>query len=133
MLDTARIEEWTSLLLDLTLCNYRRVELVLLHSPDSEPKGTIAWLKARPHLARHHHARLSHPKVPFSCSCCKEAREFFLRSMTDSSLDRYSRLEILYQSALRHHITVPHLGKPAASSNIGTCAGFGKDSEMDGR
>lgn len=41
----------------------RRVELVLLHAPESEPKGTIHWLKARPHLARHHHARLSHAKV----------------------------------------------------------------------
>ena len=45
----------------LSFC--RRVELVLLHSPESEPKGTISWLKSRPHLARHHHARLSHPKV----------------------------------------------------------------------
>ena len=44
----------------------RRVELVLLHPTESEPKGTIHWLKARPHLARHHHARISHPKVRLS-------------------------------------------------------------------
>lgn len=42
----------------------RRVELVLLHGPDAEPQGTAAWLDARPHLARHHHIRLTHPKVP---------------------------------------------------------------------
>ena len=41
----------------------RRVELVLLHGPESEPEGTAAWLQARPHLARHHHIRLTHPKV----------------------------------------------------------------------
>ena len=41
----------------------RRVELVLLHGPESEPQGTAAWLEARPHLARHHHIRLTHPKV----------------------------------------------------------------------
>lgn len=41
----------------------RRVELVLLHGPDAEPQGTAAWLEARPHLARHHHIRLTHPKV----------------------------------------------------------------------
>ncbi|DBB17173.1 TPA: hypothetical protein ACH3X3_014241 [Trebouxia sp. C0006] len=47
-------KSWTSYL--------RRVELVLLHGPDSEPQGTAAWLEARPHLARHHHIRLTHPK-----------------------------------------------------------------------
>ena len=41
----------------------RRVELVLLHSPGRDPSGTLAWLEPRPLLARHHHVRLSHPKV----------------------------------------------------------------------
>ena len=41
----------------------RRVELVLLHEGGNDPIGTAAWLSARPHLARHHHIRLSHPKV----------------------------------------------------------------------
>ena len=42
----------------------RRVELVLLHRPGMEPTGTAAWINPRPLLARHHHARLSNPKVP---------------------------------------------------------------------
>lgn len=51
-------------MMEFHLCDVRRrVELVLLHSQESEPQGTIHWLKARPHLARHHHARISHPKV----------------------------------------------------------------------
>jgi predicted acylesterase/phospholipase RssA/CRP-like cAMP-binding protein len=45
--------------LDLTL---RRVELVLLHAPNSLPHGTLQWLESRPHLTRHHHIRLSRPE-----------------------------------------------------------------------
>ncbi len=41
----------------------RRVELVLLHRPGMEPTGTAAWISPRPLLARHHHVRLSNPKV----------------------------------------------------------------------
>ncbi|KAK9814559.1 hypothetical protein WJX72_007850 [[Myrmecia] bisecta] len=40
----------------------RRVELVMLHAADEEPTGTLEWLKLRPHLARHHHIRLSYSK-----------------------------------------------------------------------
>ena len=42
---------------------YRRVELVLLHEEGAEPSKTAPWLEARPNLARHHHIRLTHPKV----------------------------------------------------------------------
>ena len=41
----------------------RRVELLLLHA-GRDPSGTGAWLQPRPLLARHHHVRLSNPKVP---------------------------------------------------------------------
>ena len=41
----------------------RRVELVLLHEEGAEPSKTAPWLEARPNLARHHHIRLTHPKV----------------------------------------------------------------------
>ena len=48
---------------------------MLLHPSDADPAGTIQWLKARPHLARHHHVRLSHSKVRLDCvyqlSLCK--------------------------------------------------------------
>ena len=36
---------------------------MLLHEEGRDPRGTAAWLAGRPHLARHHHIRLSHPKV----------------------------------------------------------------------
>ena len=42
---------------------------MLLHASDADPTGTIQWLKARPHLARHHHVRLSHSKVRLDCLC----------------------------------------------------------------
>jgi predicted acylesterase/phospholipase RssA/CRP-like cAMP-binding protein len=45
-----------------SIMSLRRVELVLLHSPTSLPHNTAAWLKARPHLTRHHHVRLSRPE-----------------------------------------------------------------------
>ena len=52
---------------------------MLLHPSDADPTGTIQWLKARPHLARHHHVRLSHSKVRLDClyqpSLCKIARD----------------------------------------------------------
>ena len=41
----------------------RRVELVLLHDSDADPKGTLAWLQPRPQLQRHHHIRLANDKV----------------------------------------------------------------------
>jgi hypothetical protein len=50
-------------LIECAGCAHRRVELLLLHQPGEEPSGTIAWLGSRPLLARHHHVRLSHPKV----------------------------------------------------------------------
>jgi len=45
-----------------SVISLRRVELVLLHSSDSLPHDTAAWLEARPHLTRHHHVRLSRPE-----------------------------------------------------------------------
>ncbi|KAL4530592.1 hypothetical protein Ndes2526B_g02061 [Nannochloris sp. 'desiccata'] len=48
--------------LDPSLISLRRVELVLLHSSNSLPHGTAAWLKSRPNLTRHHHVRLSRPE-----------------------------------------------------------------------
>ena len=59
-----RLDVLGELLLMYVVC--RRVELVLVHEEGGGPSGTAAWLAARPHLARHHHIRLSHPKVPFS-------------------------------------------------------------------
>jgi hypothetical protein len=44
----------------------RRVELVLLHDSDADPKGTLAWLQPRPQLQRHHHIRLANDKVLLS-------------------------------------------------------------------
>lgn len=41
----------------------RRVELVMLHDSDADPKGTMAWLEPRPQLQRHHHIRLANDKV----------------------------------------------------------------------
>lgn len=41
----------------------RRVELVLLHEASCKaPSGTLAWLKLRPGLVRHHHVRLNENK-----------------------------------------------------------------------
>ena len=36
---------------------------MLLHEEGAEPRNTGPWLEARPNLARHHHIRLTHPKV----------------------------------------------------------------------
>ena len=43
------------------LRSVRRVELVLLHdaSTCACPRDTLAWLRTRPYLTRHHHVRLS--------------------------------------------------------------------------
>lgn len=41
---------------------FRRVELVLLHDSDADPKGTLAWLEPRPQLQRHHHIRIHNDK-----------------------------------------------------------------------
>ena len=51
----------TAASLNPSLISLRRVELVLLHSSNALPEGTSHWLKARPHLTRHHHVRLSRP------------------------------------------------------------------------
>lgn len=41
----------------------RRTELVLLQEPTCKaPKGTLAWLKKRPGLVRHHQVRLNEIK-----------------------------------------------------------------------
>lgn len=44
---------------------------MLVHEEGCDPTGTGPWLAARPHLARHHHIRLSHTKVSaLHLSCC---------------------------------------------------------------
>ena len=48
----------------------RRVELVLLQEPTCKaPSGTLAWLKLRPGLVRHHHVRL--PEIKDVSRLCR--------------------------------------------------------------
>jgi lysophospholipid hydrolase len=86
----------------------RRVELVLLHDSDADPKGTLAWLQPRPQLQRHHHIRLANDKVAHTpcradvCNCCQSPMQTC----------EYCIVAVATVASCRGHCTAQCLGPP---------------------